>query len=56
MIEIIRKMRETVEAIDKASTVLSSSELEWAQWWRRHLTAAIVKAIKSGWIKEGSSL
>jgi hypothetical protein len=49
MKNILRKMQETVEVIDKASTVLSSDQLEWAMWWKRHLAAAITKANLAGW-------
>jgi uncharacterized protein YbdZ (MbtH family) len=54
--EILKAMQQTVEAIDKAFTVLSSEELEWSMWRRNALTTAITKAIQSGWIKEGDSL
>jgi len=54
--EILKAMQQTVEAIDKASTVLSFEQQQWAMWWRNALTTAITKAIQSGWIKEGDSL
>jgi hypothetical protein len=53
MILILRKMRELMEAIDTASISLSDDQLAWAMFWRRSLTHAITKAIKSGWITEG---
>jgi hypothetical protein len=51
MNEIIRKMRETVEAMDRASTPLSEEQRTWIDWWKRSLTSAILKAIKSGWVE-----
>jgi heme A synthase len=51
MHQIIQKMRETVEAIEQASTALSDDQKVWAEWWHRYLGQAIIKAIRSGWVK-----
>jgi len=55
VIDILRKMRELVETIDSVSTSLSDEQRTWTDWWKRHLAQAILRAIKSGWVK-GESL
>jgi hypothetical protein len=54
MNQILKAMQKLMETIDQVVSVsLSEEQRVWAMFWRRSLTHAITKAIKSGWIKEG---
>jgi hypothetical protein len=53
MNEIIQKMRELLETLQRSPVSLSEDQRLWVKFWERSLTNAIVKAIKSGWVKEG---